>query len=262
MSLRFEQLTAKQQRGSKPRCHLLTHGPATDIAARLTSLIEPWGVVRPNDRWMPAGFQHCREAQLHSASELLPLAKDRAALRSWWLAISGKSATTPNIDIASTCLVQAQEGLLLIEAKAHEVELRKEEIGKPLKKGHSEDTQRNHEQIGASIRAANVSLARQTMLAWSLSRDSRYQMSNRFAWSWKVTELGKPVILVYLAFTDCEEMRDEGLPIAGAQEWERLVKAHSEPLFPGEVWEREWLINDRLFIPLIRTAEQPLCDPT
>jgi hypothetical protein len=33
-----------------------------------------------------------------------------------------------------------------------------------------------------------------------ISRDNRYQMSNRFAWSWKLASVGVPVVLVYLGF--------------------------------------------------------------
>lgn len=209
---------------------------------------------------MPAGFDDCQEAQLHSAGELLPDPSDRAALRDWWLAVSNGHTTTPNIDVASTCLIQGKEGLLLVEAKAHDYELRKEEAGKPLKRNPSDDTLRNHKRIDSAIRAANLSLKDETKLPWSLSRDSHYQMSNRFAWSWKVTELGKPVILVYLGFIDCEEMREGTTkrPISSSEEWDELVRVHSKPLFPSEVWNRDWIVNGQPFIPLIKTAEQSL----
>jgi hypothetical protein len=263
MSSMFPKLKVNQQRGSKPRCHLLTEGTASDVAARLTSLIAPWGSVRASDSWLPAGFERCREAQLHSASELLPDAGKRDALRDWWLAVSNGRTTTPNIDVASTCLVQGQEGVLLVEAKAHDYELSVEERGKPLKDGSSEDTLRNHKQIGDAIEAANASLTNETKLLWSLSRDSRYQMSNRFAWSWKLTELGVPVILVYLGFTGCVEMREGKTkhPIPGLDEWKAMVCSHSKSLFPSEVWGRAWPIHGQSFVPLIKTVEQQLRSP-
>ena len=73
-------------------------------------------------------------------------------------------------------------------------------------------------------------------------------MANRFAWSWKLTQLGYPVILVYLGFLGAEEMRKEGeqTPFASHAEWEGLVKAHSEPLFPAEVWDRQCVIHGQL----------------
>lgn len=256
----FPQLGKRQQRGSKPRCHLLTHGTSLDVAARLTSLIQPWGVVRPTDCWMPSGFERCAEAQLHTASGILPKRANREALRDWWLAIATERTATPNIDIASTCLVQGKEGILLIEAKAHDYELRKEEQGKKLDDDSSEDSGKNHRQIGLAIEAANASLSKETKLPWSLSRDTRYQMSNRFGWAWKLTELGIPVILAYLGFTNCEEMRKgkQQQPIASHEEWEGLVRRHSQPLFPKEVWNQESRVHGQSFIPLILTYNQPL----
>jgi hypothetical protein len=149
---------------------------------------------------------------------------------------------------------------MLVEAKAHDYELRKEENGKKLSKNCSNSSRINHEHIAAAIGSANASLSEETKMTWSLSRDSRYQMSNRFAWAWKVTELGMPVILVYLGFIGCEEMREgkRQRPIASHAEWAGMVKEHSRPLFQGKVWDREWHVNGQLLIPVIRTTDQSL----
>jgi hypothetical protein len=83
-------------------------------------------------------------------------------------------------------------------------------------------------------------------------------MSNRFAWAWKLTELGVPVVLVYLGFLRAEEMRNNvRTPLTDASDWERMVKAHSDPLFPREFWNRRWMCNEQPLIPLIRSAEVP-----
>jgi len=134
MDIRFPELRKTQQRGSKPRCHLLTSGTRVEIAERLTSLIKPWGeVVGAGCCWMPCGFEDCEEAQLHKAEKIIADVKDRDALLNWWLAVSGgPRTTTPNWDIASTCAIHGKPGILLIEAKAHDTELRNEERGKPL----------------------------------------------------------------------------------------------------------------------------------
>ena len=63
----------------------------------------------------------------------------------------------------------------------------------------------NRARIAECIEKANISLANQTELDWALSYENRYQMANRFAWSWKLTELGYPVVLVYLGFLMAEE---------------------------------------------------------
>jgi hypothetical protein len=53
-------------------------------------------------------------------------------------------------------------------------------------------------------------------------------------------------------------MIDRGQPFASHEDWERLVKAHSQPLFPPEVWGRNWVVNGQPFIPLIGSIEQLL----
>jgi hypothetical protein len=256
----FPELALNRQRGSKPRCHLLTHGPRPEIASRLSDLISPWGVVRESDFWMPQGFELCEEAQLHLAATLLPKSLQRDSIRDWWLARPGRKVQTPNFDLASTCLIKGREGLLLVEAKAHNKELSAEEGGKKLTAAASADSVRNHFQIGGAIQLANMDLSRDTGLAWSLSRDLRYQMSNRFASAWKLTELGKPVILMYLGFTGCEEMRGGKAqhPISSAAQWHELVFAHSAVLFPDDVWNREWTVNGQPFIPVCRATNQEL----
>lgn len=151
-----------------------------------------------------------------------------------------------------------------MEAKAHNVELQKEEQGKQLKakkgKSVSADSLRNHVQIGACIQDASLALTSETNLIWSLSRDRNYQMANRFASAKKLAEFGIPVILVYLGFLACEEMRDEPnqRPIKNYEDWDEMVRAHSQPLFPAEVWNREWRVHGQSLIPLIRVLDQPL----
>jgi hypothetical protein len=65
-------------------------------------------------------------------------------------------------------------------------------------------------------------------------------------------------VLVYLGFLKAEEMVDKGKPFADHSEWDQLVKAHSAPLFPPDVWNRHWTVNGQPFIPLIRSLNQPL----
>jgi hypothetical protein len=257
MSNLIDRLEPDQQRGSKPRCHAITHGSPEEVSTRLTSLIEPWGAVAPSDRWMPDGFDNVEEARLDKALRLIPAKIDRAALRSWWLTVP-RGANTPNWDIASTCKVSGCPGLLLVEAKAHDNELRAAEAGKLLRSPVTINSRRNHARIGWCIEDASLALTDETRLNWTMSRDSRYQMVNRFAWSWKLTELKYAVILVYLGFVNAEEMRDKGTPLT-AESWPEMVRTHCAPLFPGEVWDREWKVNGQSLVPLIRTIEQPLC---
>lgn len=258
MTTLLERLPRNARRGSKPRCHGMTHGTPEEVAARLTDLISPFGAVRPNDRWMPQGFENLEEAQLHSADRLLS-PEVREKLLSWWLAVGGEMIRTPNWDIASTCTIGGKDSLLLVEGKAHNNELIKEETGrKNIEPPVSISARRNHLRIGSCIQDASLAMIGETKLPWALSRDWNYQMSNRFAWSWKLAELGVPVVLVYLGFLRADEMKDQGKPFAQASDWEALVCSHSEPLFPAGVWNREWRIHGQTFVPLIRSVDRGL----
>ncbi len=257
MSGLLGRLRRKEQRGSKPRCHWMTHGPANQVAAALSALAAPWATVLPTDRWMPEGFDDCEEAQLHRAPRLLDPAICRQ-LGEWWLPADRQDARTPNFDIASTCTIEGRPGLLLVEAKAHAEELRKEAAGRKVADDATDDRKASHETIKAAIDAARVGLGAATGLTWGISRDSHYQMSNRFAWSWKLAERGIPVVLVYLGLLHATEMADRGATFAQPDEWTELVLDHSRDLFPPEVWGRRWLVNRVPFIPMIRALEQPL----
>jgi len=264
MTTLLERLPKKARRGSKARCHGLTHGNPEDVAARLTQLIAPFGVVSPEDHWMPQGFDQLDEAELHKAVRLLYLDKEHCAqIRRWWFAIfKGGLQTGPSFDIASTCMVtvanQRKRGILLVEAKAHDEELIKEEGAKPLKENPSEGQETNHKRIGEAINAANEPFTLATGFSCSLSRDTRYQMSNRFASACKLAELGYPVILVYLGFLNAKEMADQGKVLENATQWDALVKLHSMSLFPEEVWNQSWTLYNQPFVPLICSVEWPL----
>ncbi len=71
MSILLERLKPTARRGSKPRCHWLTHGPHDAVAARLADLVAPFASVASRDDWMPEGFAHTAEAQLGYADQFL-----------------------------------------------------------------------------------------------------------------------------------------------------------------------------------------------
>ena len=244
MNSPLDKLRRNQRKGSKPRCHWLTHGAPGQVANRLNKLAEPWGFVSSDDHWMPQGYDEIEEAQLHRAPKLLPL-RNCKTLGEWWLEVQSNDSQTPNWDIASTCTVDGRKGMLLVEAKAHTQELK---VRDPVA-GHL----RNRTRIAKCIEETNAELADQTGLNWKLSHDHRYQMANRFAWSRKLADLGYPVILVYLGFLKAEEMRKgrNQTPFDSHDEWKSLVEAHSEPLFPAGVWDHQWIIHGQPFVPRI-----------
>jgi hypothetical protein len=247
----LQRLERHQRRGSKPRCHLLTHGDRADVAVRLSSLIQPHGQVVSTDRWFPDGFADIGEAKLGETVGLLSDAH-RKAVTNWWLEVP-KGANTPNWDIAGTCTVLDKPGLFLVEAKAHLNELPSDgKKPRPTRNG-----KKNHEQTGRAITEANTALSR-LCDDWGISRDSHYQLANRFAWSWKVASLGVPVILVYLGFLNADEMVDRGPLIVSEAEWMHTMHGYCQGIAPTTVWSQTLEVNGTPLVPLIRAMKLDL----
>jgi hypothetical protein len=246
MNSLLQSLKPNQRKGSKPRCHLLTHGTPEQVAERLTKLIAPWGLVSASDNWMPQGFEDATEAQLHNAQRLLDIDPYGQALKSWWLADAGPTSGTPNWDIASTCTVDGRRGLLLVEAKAHDGELKQDD--------RCGASMRNFERIGEAINTANDGLNK-LQDGWNLSHESHYQLCNRFAWSWKLATLGIPVVLVYLGFLNADEMR---IPFTDGQSWDNAVRDYARNFIPESVWDSRVMVGNTPFCSLIRSKIIPL----
>lgn len=251
------------QRGSQPRCLLMVNGPRKKIAASLTKLINlPDVIILPENQWMPYGLpvqKPDNSWDLRPAKEIdlvhdVGLIQDsiRLALKKWWLAVNAR-ARTPNWDFAAQCLVNGKPGLLLIEAKAHVNEL--ENAGKRAPTSHI--GKKNHVHIGQAIEEARKGLEASSGKEWAISRDHHYQVSNRFAWSWKLASLGIPVVLVYLGFINAGEMKDRGPLIDSQQTWERTVKGHTAEIMDPSHWENIIHIGKAKMIALIRSYQQP-----
>ena len=203
----LESLPARARRGSKPRCHWLTHGPAADVAMRLTTLASPWAVVSAGDQWMPKGFAEPAEAQLHDAHRLIDPAL-AGTLGQWWLGGIRRERRTPNFDIASTCTIEGRRGLLLVEAKAHHVELSKESAGRSLGPKPSDSRIASHDSIGKAIDQAAQGLSKDTGLDCRLSRDRCYLWCSS-------------------TWAHADEMADRGQPLDSHADWEQAVRQHS-----------------------------------
>ena len=253
--------------GSRPRAVLMMEGERADVAKRLTELIDCDGVeVRAGHAWMPQGRPVLRdgvwdkspadEVRLSRSNALIDEAIQQT-LQYWWLEVA-RGANVPNWDIASQCTVNGRDGLLLAEAKAHGGELAGATSGKTAPttlNGWS-----NHQKIGRVIADAAAELQFATRKPWAISRDRCYQLSNRFAWAWKLASLGVPVVLVYLGFLDADEMppplfREQG---AGEESWHEAVRSHAAGLVPEQVWNKADAIElDGVpLISLIRTFRQ------
>jgi hypothetical protein len=157
-----------------------------------------------------------------------------------------EGANTPNWDLASTCKVNGEPGLILIEAKAHDGEAK--ETGKGP--GNAENDLR----IESAIREANEGLNAITA-GWKLSCQSHYQLCNRFGWAWKLSTLGVPTILVYLGFLRATEMSDQGRPFHSHQEWNRAIREHASSVVPPPAWGRCLQTPDAPMWALIRSLD-------
>ncbi len=259
----FPRLKRNEQRGSKPRCHLLTEGSDEYVAATLSGLLAPFARVSASDQCMPRGFEMIEECQLHRRSRVHD--SDLCArLAAWWLPADQLTDRTPNFDIAATCIVDGRPGIVLVEAKAHASELSRESVGRKITSRDPEDhrsrREASHATIGVAIDEARAALTAATGLNFHISRDICYQMSNRFAWAWKLADSGFPVVLVYLGFLNAEDMAKDSRPFSSHEEWEQLVRSHSISVVPDEIWNRRWAVSGQPFIPIIRSISQPLTD--
>ena len=252
----LEQLPEKEQRGSRPRCVLLTDGEREEVAERLTELVRlPHVEVSADDKWMPCGkpvkeedgswdTTPSDETQLDKENSLV-CSKTKERLWKWWLEIH---TTTPSWDIASTCRINGMQGLILVEAKAHKTELTDPD-------DCSSRNPENIKQISKAISEASRSLQAKTGSRWKLSPERYYQLSNRFAWSWKLATLKIPVVLVYLGFLNACEMDSPKTELFRSEpEWQRVLKTYCEDKVDNDCWGKNLYFNGTLFIPVIRTC--------
>jgi len=233
-----------------------------EFANRLTELVGLRDVaVSENDFWMPRGRpvwapdgwkrEPAAEARLDRDAGFLPRDAQQQ-LRDWWLA-AARGANAPNWDLAATCSIEGRCGLILVEAKAHANEL--SSAGKSTPRSAS--GWQNHERIGRAIAQANAGFRRDAGGSWGLARDHHYQLSNRFAWSWKLTALGVSVVLIYLGFLNAEEMATDGALFRSEDDWACAVREHARGVTDDASWQQRLVLNDRPFRPLIRAIDVP-----
>lgn len=249
MILNMKNLSPDKLRGSLLRCLLLTGLPRKKTAEVLTSFLRlPNVVISYNDVWAPRGLKDYKETTLMDSIDFLPRDKCKALVE-WWLE-KPRGARLPNWDIASTCTIEGVRGLLLVEAKAHHKELSEAGKSQPT----TFNGRMNHDHIGIAIEQANSGL-RGSSKDWALTRDSHYQLSNRFAWTWKLADLGIPVVLVYLGFLNAMEMFDQGQPFENKKGWDICIRNYAKNIVPDDAWERKLEINNIPVWFLIRSMQ-------
>jgi hypothetical protein len=124
--------------------------------------------------------------------------------QTWWAPHGGR---LPMWDMISMCKINSNDGILFVEAKAHEEEFDFKE--KKLKNNSSFGTKENHLNIGNRIDQAQKELTNLANKSFQISISTHYQLSNRFAWAWKLATLKVPVCLVYLGFIGDKEFPND-----------------------------------------------------
>jgi hypothetical protein len=234
----------REFRGSRSRCLLLTHREQPEVAKFLSDLAAPHALVEVNDGWAPRGLRGPDEAKLGESPEFLS-ESDRVALTEWWLAKRGR-ANTPNWDVVSRCRIDGKLGLILIEAKAHEGELGKDRC--------EATNESNLDRIKSALAEANAEW-NALHPGFSLSADSNYQLSNRFAFAWKVAQMGTPVVLIYLGFLNAHEMKPPYRVFRTPEHWRDCVLSGSAGTVPAAAWDRTFDVNGTSLTVLIRSAQ-------
>ena len=252
----------KDNRGSRPRCVLLTDGSSQEVATRITDLVGlPAVTVSASDLWLPVGkpirtnkgwdAKPSVEAQIDRDDGFVA-ATVRRELSEWWLEVIGSSSRTPQWDVAATCKIEGRDGLILVEAKAHKKELSTDGKRNP----GSENGWKNHNRIGAAIAQANVGW--QDCGGWVLGavRDKCYQLSNRFA-CLEAAWLGVPVVLIYVGFLNAKEMAPDGGPFRSEYDWETTLRDYARGVSDDACWGRRIDVNGTPLWPLIRAIDVP-----
>ncbi len=245
-------------KGSKLRCLLLTSMSKEELQESLIHIIGQETIDKLKIKftddfdYFPKGLTNPREIELDK--EKIPINGSIdycTTLNKWWLK---KSARTPVWDLVCKAEIDGLPGLILVEAKAHNNELYKENDKTGSEKGSA-----NYNRIEEALKLVN------TRYKYNLSPDTHYQLSNRIAWSIKLASLGIPVVLIYLGCINTKEMESsinkKDSLIKGSKDWKELVEKYSrevgfkqweEPISGNRLQEEDCTITPSFVYPIIR----------
>lgn len=115
------------------------------------------------------------------------------------------------------------------------------------------------EQIKTVSELLNIN-AETKFSGWALSHRDCYQLSNRFAWAWKVASFGIPVVLIYLGFLNAKEMENGNrLVLTSDEQWQRCVRSRSAGIIPPEAWDGKIMVENTPIFPMIRSLDVNIC---
>lgn len=235
----------REFKGSRLRCLMMTSQTRNRVAEFLTSLVDPFASVAPEALVAPRGFLKPGEGKLGKTPGFLS-ERDMVSLTKWWLD-QPQHANTPNWDLISQCRIGDRRGLVLVEAKAHKSEFADDRC--------EATSQENIASIDRALAQASGALSG-IMPGFSLSSATRYQLSNRFAFAWKLASMGIPVVLVYLGFLHAEELsEDKNELFLSHEDWRSCVLKGSEGIVPTEAWNKSFDIDGTPLTVLLRSAQ-------
>jgi len=239
-----------EHKGSK-RC-ILELISSNDFLLEINSLVQGTGaIITTSDTWLPKGLTDPKEVELKDflGQHFDPKLEDQ--IIQWWLAIIRPTSTTPNWDMVSTCTINNQKGILLVEAKAHYVELNNESIGKIF---NAKSSLLNHEKIGRVLKEVNDNI-NESIPGLSISRDCCYQLSNRIAYAWWLASHGIPVVLLYLGFLNAEDMRRDYRVFNTSADWEICFTEHIKKVGADQILNQWVNCGTGKFITIQRSLE-------
>lgn len=253
----------KSMKGSRYRCLLATELEPVKARKLLEDICWPLQVkVTTVDEYFPKGFSDSKELILTSKlaqpffdNQFPDPGFKRVRLKvkdEWWLTPK-KGGNTPNWDIVSSCkLSDGSKALIIVEAKAHKSEL--DSAGKTPTTGATEDSWANHRSIEKAIHEANAGLnGAYGPQGFSISIERCYQLSNRFAFAWKLASLKIPVVLMYLGFVNAKEMGDY---FHDDKDWAKNLLEHSNGIIPEAAWNEEPIMISSIPIyPIFRAVD-------
>ncbi|MDD2230208.1 MAG: hypothetical protein PHY48_12425 [Candidatus Cloacimonetes bacterium] len=244
----------KELKGSRLRCSMLSRMSPEIRQVKLQEIVWKTGVsdfileFEEECKYYPQDDVGIGEYRFSDKNGLVEETL-RKKLIKWWLDIDiDTNRQTPNWDFACDAIINGKKGLILVEAKSYKEELIHHDPW-TVKSEHSKQA------ISSAITDANDNLNR-IYEGFSLNWDSYYQLSNRFAWSWKLASEGIPVVLIYLGFLNCEEMNSNSRSILRTKEdWSILFRDDLNHVIPYSIWNKPINVGNASFFPIIATGQ-------
>ncbi len=146
----------------------------------------------------------------------------------------------PAWDLLTTCTIDGDPGILLVEAKNYERDLNPD--GKPPPMNRNQESLRNHDLIGSGLDQAAAELSAILGTDINISRDDHYQLSNRVASAWILASCRIPSALLYLGFLGAPQNSNQ-IPFSNVGDWRQAMEKHIQGILPSNFAQSPILIS-------------------